>query len=930
VEKVATVGDAFIGASFPPVMPDADAAAASLASIADANGGGRAADESPATRTARLVSALRFALAILEFASNGLQMRVGLHVGGAVCGCFGTTPPKIDLLGADFELAQVLEQTGTPGQVHASRAVLQAVKGQGDVIGASETEHGQCFTGWDVTEAAFDASGSPLPNAIDPETGNQIFTLAELDEEDQDAFLMGGAEALNPVGRLKRAIAESALQVCELLAEIADDGAQTSGHNHRRGHPGSDDASGSLKALDENELANLGLGDDDGDTEDDEDDEDDEQEMSEASARMPLVGEDMVSSIGHGSMEGASATYVGTDNGGQQADAVKREPYDFSVVLLEFYRKRDERRYLRTARRSPLIASACTVFAYLTTVLYIAHALLGCTESTQNRIVLGVMGGLLIAHFFYLSRAGTAHRYNSYVIYVHYGIVTALAIVGIRGDCDTHPQQELTSGNLLMLIYLMWSTAPQFLLNIPLKLRAVVIFVTAAIFCGLVAIRRAVIKDHAMEWDYLFGMEPIAILFVSYFADYSQRRAFQSRMTLRRMLKSEAGRHAEFASRALDVTLPRFVSERIVARLKAANADRADNSSAGSGDDASSSYAPSAVSGTDSAMTGNNNVGDAKAGLLKVSAELVWDFPHVAVMFISFGAVADPVARLHELICTVEDAVADLGVHKIKTVGTTVLCAAGMRSTHDDKKKKKHGRDGGGMSTGSPEEAVWSSVEAALAVAGRLGPDSAAAMRCGIHIGHLVGAVVGAEGLMFDVFGDTVNTASRVCTSCPPGSVRLSEPAALRLALLRDLDFAVAEEPTTVKVKGKGKMLVYDVNRLAPSARPADEEPFSFAPNRSSDPAIVTPPGGRSPTLRSPEARSPSHRSPHQALSSALRSPQLGPAHFEGDPMSPATAKRTRRVSIHRPAPVDTPAGEISSMDNSVAALSPTPADERR
>ena len=96
-----------------------------------------------------------------------------------------------------------------------------------------------------------------------------------------------------------------------------------------------------------------------------------------------------------------------------------------------------------------------------------------------------------------------------------------------------------------------------------------------AALCGLVAIRRAVVKDEVLEWDFLYGLIPVCIFCVSYFADFSQRRAFRGRMALRRMLKSEAGRHAEFASRAMDVTLPRC-------RLKAANADRADNSSVSS------------------------------------------------------------------------------------------------------------------------------------------------------------------------------------------------------------------------------------------------------------------------------------------------------------------------------------------------------------
>ena len=76
--------------------------------------------------------------------------------------------------------------------------------------------------------------------------------------------------------------------------------------------------------------------------------------------------------------------------------------------------------------------------------------------------------------------------------------------------------------------------------------------------------------------------------------------------------------------------------------------------------------------------------------------------------------------------------------------------------------------------------------------------------RIGIHTGPIVAGVIGTHKFVYDVWGDTVNTASRMESHSLPGRIQIS--AATNL-LLGD-DFNV-EPRGTVDIKGKGPMQTY-------------------------------------------------------------------------------------------------------------------------
>jgi class 3 adenylate cyclase len=80
-------------------------------------------------------------------------------------------------------------------------------------------------------------------------------------------------------------------------------------------------------------------------------------------------------------------------------------------------------------------------------------------------------------------------------------------------------------------------------------------------------------------------------------------------------------------------------------------------------------------------------------------------------------------------------------------------------------------------------------------------------VKIGIHAGGFVAGVLGSTKFLYDVFGDTVNTAARMCTTNETGRIQCCG------AMVESIkDKCILEERGVLEVKGKGKLQIWYLN----------------------------------------------------------------------------------------------------------------------
>lgn len=173
---------------------------------------------------------------------------------------------------------------------------------------------------------------------------------------------------------------------------------------------------------------------------------------------------------------------------------------------------------------------------------------------------------------------------------------------------------------------------------------------------------------------------------------------------------------------------------------------------------------------------------------------------NVTILFTDFKGFTELVASISEITLVNElndifgrfdEIVEEAGVEKIETIGDAYVAAAGLGEEgaehaincisaaqqmlyYLEERNRKH-------------EIKWS-------------------MRVGIHSGPIVAGVVGKKKFRYDLFGDTINTASRMESSGEPGKINISGPTYQLVKNDSDCEYR-----GKIHAKGKGEMEMYFV-----------------------------------------------------------------------------------------------------------------------
>jgi adenylate cyclase len=175
-------------------------------------------------------------------------------------------------------------------------------------------------------------------------------------------------------------------------------------------------------------------------------------------------------------------------------------------------------------------------------------------------------------------------------------------------------------------------------------------------------------------------------------------------------------------------------------------------------------------------------------------------FPEVTVLFSDFAgftrmsATMDPgelIGKLNDIFTDFDNLVEKFGCERIKTIGDAYLAVCGLPDHHPHHAKQM-------------VRAALGMI-ACLMERNRTDPDPWQ-IRIGIHSGRVVGGIVGIKKYLYDVFGDTINTASRMETHSLPMRVNISEVV---YDLVKD-EFDCEARPE-IEVKGKGRMRMFFV-----------------------------------------------------------------------------------------------------------------------
>lgn len=177
------------------------------------------------------------------------------------------------------------------------------------------------------------------------------------------------------------------------------------------------------------------------------------------------------------------------------------------------------------------------------------------------------------------------------------------------------------------------------------------------------------------------------------------------------------------------------------------------------------------------------------------------NFTDVTMLFsdiVSFTTISSThsaqeiVTALNDLFCRFDERAKSMGVEKIKTIGDAYMAGCGLPT-----RNRNHARIMVEFAKGMYEDLKAYNDSSPIKFN----------IRIGLNSGPVNAGVIGKTKFIYDVWGNTVNVASRMESACTPGGIRVSQSL---YEHLKDSDI-VFSSPIECNIKGKGLMTTYDV-----------------------------------------------------------------------------------------------------------------------
>eukprot|EP00760_Papus_ankaliazontas_P039246 PhM_4_TR9517/c2_g3_i18/m.98322 len=458
-----------------------------------------------------------------------------------------------------------------------------------------------------------------------------------------------------------------------------------------------------------------------------------------------------------------------------------------------------ERRYLQHIQReAPYEYAMCLICFFLGLTSAIYYMTYSCSDTATDRWIVCVFLFTMMGYYLTLHTPRLSGVARLVIGTLCFDVCSVYAFYS--QDCVLSYERAVAMRNVYLIPAMARYLIPLVAFSLPLWMRSLSLFfilASAHIFEPMI---REAIQEKVGVTISIAAILPVSTMVISAFAiDEVLRRGFIARVRVADALKT-SGTYAKNTRATLEMMLPAHAADVVLQRAaERVLADaRSDGSSSHQGSDADDEHQQS----------------------------LVWEHTSLIVAFISFDIIGtNHFSRLDRhpewatsILNDMERIALSHGVVKVKTTGTTMLLVSGVDPTAMD-----------------VSEAARRMCAAVLTIVrgtsythhflhdddvdGQNSDDGGAGhrvdVRGGVHAGACFGAVLGTRGLTFDVFGDTVNTASRVMSTSPAGRVRVSPVAVDCLGGCCGAPLgSQLRESGCVEMKGKGTMQVYDLESV--------------------------------------------------------------------------------------------------------------------